>query len=66
MSEQPEPVTTPSPLERPIRSFVLRTGRTTAGQARAFEAVGPQFLVPYKPERLDLEATFGRSAPTVF
>ncbi|QJC55814.1 tRNA (guanine-N(7)-)-methyltransferase [Polaromonas vacuolata] len=65
MSEQPEPVTTPSPLERPIRSFVLRTGRTTAGQARAFEAVGPQFLVPYKPERLDLEATFGRSAPTV-
>ena len=65
MSEQPEPVTTPSSLERPIRSFVLRTGRTTAGQAKAFEAVGPQFLVPYKPERLDLEATFGRSAPTV-
>jgi tRNA (guanine-N7-)-methyltransferase len=64
MSEQPETVTPPL-LDRPIRSFVLRTGRTTAGQARAFEAVGPQFLVAYKPELLDLEASFGRSAPTV-
>jgi tRNA (guanine-N7-)-methyltransferase len=44
---------------------VLRTGRTTAGQARAFEDVGPQFLLPYSTERLDLEIAFGRPAPTV-
>ena len=32
---------------RHVRSFVRRAGRTTAGQARAVETLGPQFLVPY-------------------
>ncbi len=32
-----------------IRSFVLRAGRTTAGQSRAMEQLGPQFLIPYQP-----------------
>jgi tRNA (guanine-N7-)-methyltransferase len=50
---------------RTIRSFVLRAGRTTTGQARAFETLGPRFLVPYVPQPLDLAATFGRAAPTV-
>jgi tRNA (guanine-N7-)-methyltransferase len=50
---------------RPIRSFVRRTGRTTLGQAKAFEDVGPQFLLAYSPELLDLQAAFGRSAPTI-
>jgi tRNA (guanine-N7-)-methyltransferase len=50
---------------RTIRSFVRRAGRTTVGQARAFEALGPRFLIPYRPERLDLAAAFGREAPTV-
>ena len=50
---------------RTIRSFVLRTGRTTAAQAKAFETQGPQFLLPYKPGAIDLTAAFGRSAPTV-
>jgi len=34
---------------RQIRSFVRRAGRTTAGQARAVESLGPRFLVPYAP-----------------
>ena len=50
---------------RTIRSFVRRAGRTTVGQARAFETLGPRFLVPYRKERLDLTAAFGREAPTV-
>ena len=48
-----------------IKSFVLRTGRTTIGQAKAFEMLGPQFLLPYRSAPLDLEATFGRNAPTI-
>jgi tRNA (guanine-N7-)-methyltransferase len=44
---------------------VLRTGRTTVGQAKAFETLGPQFLLPYAATPLDLDATFGRSAPTI-
>ena len=50
---------------RTIRSFVLRTGRTTAGQAKAFETQGPQYLLPYAPELCSFEALFKRDAPTV-
>jgi tRNA (guanine-N7-)-methyltransferase len=50
---------------RPIRSFVRRAGRTTIGQAKAFETLGPRFLVPYAPHSIDFDAVFGRHAPTV-
>jgi tRNA (guanine-N7-)-methyltransferase len=50
---------------RTIRSFVLRTGRTTAGQARAFETQGPQFLLQYAPQLCNFEDTFKRTAQTV-
>ena len=44
---------------------MLRTGRTTTGQAKAIEALGPKYLVPYQPQPVDLAALFGRAAPTV-
>jgi tRNA (guanine-N7-)-methyltransferase len=44
-----------------IRSFVLRAGRTTAGQQRAIEELGPQFLIPYQDQNLDLVKAFGGS-----
>lgn len=53
------------PHPRTIRSFVRRAGRTTTGQARAFETLGPRFLIPYTGEPLDLAAAFGREAPTI-
>lgn len=61
------PDSTPADVSRPrtIRSFVLRTGRTTAGQAKAFASVGPKFLLPYAAAPLDFEAAYGRAAPTV-
>jgi tRNA (guanine-N7-)-methyltransferase len=48
---------------RPIRSFVVRAGRMTAGQSRALEELWPRFGVEYVPAPLDLDALFGRSAP---
>ena len=48
------------PFER-IRSFVLRAGRTTVGQQRAIEELGPQFLIPYQDQNLDLVKAFGGS-----
>ena len=45
-----------------IRSFVLRAGRTTAGQQRAIEELGPQFLVPYQATQLNLGEVFKGSA----
>jgi tRNA (guanine-N7-)-methyltransferase len=53
------------PPRRGIRSFVLRTGRTTVGQQRALDTLGPQYLLPYRPGPLDLAQAFGRAAPTI-
>ena len=50
---------------RTVRTFVRRAGRTTIGQARAFEELGPQYLLPYTAAPLDYDAAFGRSAPVV-
>ena len=50
---------------RSIRSFVMRAGRTTEGQARALIELGPRFVLPYQTEVLNLSATFGRQAPVV-
>jgi tRNA (guanine-N7-)-methyltransferase len=48
-----------------IKSYVRRAGRTTTGQAKAFEELGPRFLLPFSPAPLDAEAAFGRVAPLV-
>lgn len=50
---------------RGIRSFVLRTGRTTTGQARALAELGPRLVLPYRDTPADWDAVFGRSAPRV-
>lgn len=50
---------------RSIRSFVMRAGRTTEGQARALSELGPRFVLPYSAQPLDFPATFGRTAPVV-
>lgn len=53
------------PTERRIRSFVTRAGRLSTAQARAMEALGPEFCLPYDKQPLDLAAAFGRQAPTI-
>ena len=53
------------PYPREIRSYVRRAGRTTTGQAKAIEVLGPQYLVPYQSQPVDLAQVFGREAPTI-
>ncbi len=48
---------------RPIRSYVLRQGRLTPGQERAFETLWPRFGVEFTGETLDLPALFGNGHP---
>ncbi len=50
---------------RGLRSYVLRTGRLTSGQARALAELGPRSLVPYQADLVDWDARFGRRAPRV-
>jgi tRNA (guanine-N7-)-methyltransferase len=53
------------PTEHRIRSFVTRAGRLSTAQARAFDELGPQFLIGYKKEALDVAQAFGRKAPVI-
>jgi tRNA (guanine-N7-)-methyltransferase len=49
---------------RPIRSFVLREGRLTRAQERAFTELWPRFGVDWRPDApLDLPALFGDGRP---
>jgi tRNA (guanine-N7-)-methyltransferase len=50
-----------------IKSYVKRAGRTTTGQAKAFEVWGPQYLIQYAPEPLNMTKAFalnGQEAAT--
>ena len=48
---------------RPIRSFVMRTGRMTVGQTRALEELWPRYGVEFSAEPLSMDLLFGRAAP---
>jgi tRNA (guanine-N7-)-methyltransferase len=49
----------------PIRSYVLRQGRFSKGQQRAYSELLPRFGVKYEAAPLDFVAVFGRKAPVV-
>ena len=53
------------PFMRVIKTYVLRAGRMGPGQTRAFEQFGAKFLLPFKNEKLDVVASFGRQAPLI-
>ncbi|MGE5155096.1 MAG: tRNA (guanosine(46)-N7)-methyltransferase TrmB [Bdellovibrio bacteriovorus] len=56
----------PIPTHRPVRSFVLRQGRMTAAQERAFAELWPRYGVEWSPGTLlDLAEVFGNRRPVV-
>ncbi len=50
---------------RPIRSFVLRQGRISKAQSRAYRELLPKYSIPYSESPLDLDQIFGRDAPNI-
>ena len=50
---------------RPIRSYVLRQGRVSNAQRRAYDGLLQTYGVPYVPQPLDFRQLFGREAPSV-
>lgn len=63
-----EDIVSASPVaaqRRGVRSFVLRTGRLTSGQARALAELGPRLVLGYVARVPDWNAVFGRTAPRV-
>jgi tRNA (guanine-N7-)-methyltransferase len=61
-TETNSPDAASKPFMRTIKSFVKRAGRTTTGQAKAFEELGPQFLVPYRAALVDWQQVFQRES----
>lgn len=55
---------TPIP-RRAVRSFVLRQGRVSNAQGRAYEQLLPVHGLPFRDAPLDFAQTFGCGAPTV-
>jgi tRNA (guanine-N7-)-methyltransferase len=49
----------------PIRSYVLRQGRFSPGQQRAYAELLPRFGISYDAKPVDLDQAFGRHAPVV-
>ena len=50
---------------RPIRSYVLRTGRMTPAQQRAHEENWQRWGLAYSKHLLDIDQAFGRGGPRV-
>ena len=52
-------------MNRTIRSYVLRQGRTSPAQKRALDALSAKHAITFAPQPIDARAIFGRSAPLV-
>ena len=48
---------------RTVRSFVLRQGRVSNAQQRAWETLYPRYGIEFSEQPLDAPTVFGRSAP---
>jgi tRNA (guanine-N7-)-methyltransferase len=59
-----EPPAADRPL-RPVRSFVLRQGRTSPAPQRALNELLPKFGIPFQHKALRFTEVFGRDAPVV-
>jgi len=53
-------VNAPEARRRPIRSFVLRQGRISPAQQRAYDTLLPRFGIPFSMGPIDLAQAFGR------
>lgn len=51
--------------QRKVRSFVLRQGRFTEAQQRAFDVLWPRYGLDYTGTLRDFDAAFGRRAPRI-
>ncbi len=50
---------------RQIRSYVLREGRQTPGQKRAFDTFWPRYGLDYRQQALGLQEVFGNDQPVI-
>ena len=52
-------------MNREIRSYVLRQGRTTPSQQKALDELFPRFGIAFAEKNLNFKETFSRAAPVI-
>ena len=71
MNENQENETVPSAeskadvIRREIKTYVLRIGRMTAAQEKAYEELAPRYCIPYENHIINLMDIFGNSNPVI-
>jgi len=48
-----------------IHSFVLRSGRETNAQRKAYDSLAPRFIIPFENSIIDFTTIFGNANPVV-
>ena len=48
-----------------IRSYVLRSGRGTSAQQRAYDSLSERFIIPFENKPMDYAAIFGSGNPVI-
>ena len=55
----------PSGLRREVKTYVLRAGRMTAAQERAYNELAPSWCIPFEHKKLNFVDVFGNTNPIV-
>ncbi|MCQ2589352.1 MAG: tRNA (guanosine(46)-N7)-methyltransferase TrmB [Treponema sp.] len=59
-SSEPLPV-----LKREVKTYVLRAGRMTAAQEKAYKELSPGYCIPYENKKLNFVDIFGNTNPII-
>lgn len=55
----------PIVLKREVKTFVLRAGRMTAAQQKAYDELSPSFCIPFEDKQINFIDLFGNTNPIV-
>lgn len=64
-NDEPEEEQIRNTYKRQIKSYVLRAGRMSKGQQRAYDELHDQFCIPYSEQMLDISRIFARTADVI-
>ena len=62
-NEQTEPL--PADYKREVKTYVLRIGRMTAAQERAYNELSPSLCIPFEHKKLNFVDIFGNTNPII-
>lgn len=64
-AESSEPLPSGSEFRREIKTYVLRIGRMTAAQEKAYNELSPSWCIPFENKKLNLVDIFGNTNPII-